>query len=140
MANRPNYTLDENPTYTEEIPALQNDDPASASDTFNPLITKLLNNQKASHQLAQTAKSSADSAGQTADKAIPLTQKGTANGVASLDATGKIPKAQLPTVGGYVRQSSAPSDSSLLWIDSGDSNKMKYYNGSSWVPVPATWG
>jgi len=140
MANRPNYTLDENPTYTEEIPALQNDDPASASDTFNPLITKILNNQKANHQLAQKANDNAGEAGQVAGKAIPLAQKGVANGVPSLDSSGKIPKAQLPTVGGYVRQSSAPSDSSLLWIDSGDSNKMKYYNGSSWVPVPATWG
>lgn len=140
MAERPNYTLDENPTYIEEIPALQNDDPASASDIFNPLITKILNNQKANHQLAQKANVNAGEAGQVAGKAIPLAQKGVANGVPSLDSSGKIPKAQLPTVGGYVRQSSAPSDSSLLWIDSGNSNKMKYYNGSSWVPVPATWG
>ncbi|WP_413778087.1 hypothetical protein [Caproicibacterium sp. XB1] len=140
MADRPNYTLDSNPTYTEAIPTLLNDDPASASDVFNPLITKILNNQKANHQLAQAAKSSADSAGQTAGKAVPLTQKGAANGVPTLDSSGKIPKAQLPTTGGYVRQSSSPSDSSLLWIDSGHSNILKYYNGSSWVPVPATWG
>ncbi|WOC33490.1 MULTISPECIES: hypothetical protein [Caproicibacterium] len=140
MADRPNYTLEDNPVYTEEIPAIQNDDDVSADKVVNPLITKILNNQKANHQLAQAAKSSADSAGQTAGKAIPLTQKGAANGVPTLDSAGKIPKAQLPTVGGYVRQSSSPSDSSLLWIDSGNSNKMKYYNGSSWVPVPATWG
>lgn len=140
MAERPNYTLDENPTYTEEIPALQNDDPASANDVFNPLITKILNNQKANHLLANGAQNTANGAKQIADAAIPKNQLGMANGVPTLDSSGKIPKSQLPTTGGYVRQSSSPNDSSLLWIDSGDSNKMKYYNGSSWVPVPATWG
>lgn len=140
METRPNYILDTNPAYTETIPTLLNDDPASASDIFNPLFTKILNNQKANHKLAQAAQSSADSAGQVAGRAIPVSQKGLANGIPTLDSSGKIPKSQLPTVGGYVRQTSSPSDSSLLWIDSGNSNKMKYYNGSSWVPVPATWG
>ena len=133
MADRLNYALDENPVYTEEVPEILDSDVVSASKVVNPLITTILNNQKATHKLAT------DANGAAAD-ALPASQKGTANGVASLDATGKIPKTQLPTTGGYVRQSSVPSDSSLLWIDSGDSNKMKYYNGSSWVPVPSVWG
>ena len=130
---RPNYTLDETPTYTEEIPALQNDDPASASDVFNPLFTKILNNQKATHTLAVDAKN-------VADAALPANEKGTANGVASLDSAGKIPKAQLPTTGGYVRQATEPSDTSLLWMDSGHGDTMKYYNGTAWVPQPSVWG
>ena len=73
-------------------------------------------------------------------KKIDASQKGTANGVASLDTTGKIPKDQLPTTGGYVRQTTAPTDTSLLWMDSGHSDIMKYYNGTAWVPQPSVWG
>lgn len=72
--------------------------------------------------------------------AVPATQKGAANGVASLDTTGKIPKGQLPTTGGYVRQTTAPTDTSLLWMDSGHSDIMKYYNGTAWVAQPSVWG
>jgi len=62
------------------------------------------------------------------------------NGFAGVGADGKISKSIMPTTGGYVRQSSAPTDTSLLWVDSSDGNIMKFYNGSSWTPVPATWG
>lgn len=33
----------------------------------------------------------------------------------------------------------APSDTRLLWIDTGNSNVMKFYNGSAWVPVNFAW-
>lgn len=72
--------------------------------------------------------------------AVPVTQKGTASGVATLDSGGKVPKDQLPATGGYVRQDTAPADTSLLWVDSASGNVMKFYNGSAWAPVPATWG
>jgi hypothetical protein len=116
-----------------------NDDDVNADQVVNPLITKILNNQKANHQLAQAAKDGADSVGQTAGQAIPSSQKGTINGVATLDADGKIPKAQLPATGGYVRQAASPSDTTLLWMDSANGDIVKYYNGTAWVPVPATW-
>ena len=77
------------------------------------------------------------------DKITGAVQSGTigaANGVASLGADGKVPKSQLPTTGGYVRQGTAPADTSLLWVDSANGNVMKYYNGTAWAPVPATWG
>lgn len=140
MADRPNYTLDDKPVYNDQIPIILNDDDVNADQVVNPLITKILNNQKANHQLAQAAQDSANSAGQTAGQAIPVSQRGTVNGVATLDGTGKIPKTQLPTTGGYVRQSWAPGDTTLLWMDSGSGDIVKYFNGSAWVPVPATWG
>jgi hypothetical protein len=42
--------------------------------------------------------------------------------------------------GGYVRQSTAPTNTSLLWMDSANSNIMKYYNGTAWTPQPSVWG
>lgn len=72
--------------------------------------------------------------------AVPLSQKGVANGISTLDSSGKIPKSQLPTTGGYVRQTTAPTDTSLLWMDSGHSDIMKYYNGTAWVAQPSVWG
>lgn len=69
-----------------------------------------------------------------------IKSKGAKDGIASLDDNGKIPKSQMPTTGGYVRQAAAPTDTSLLWMDSGNGDIVKYYNGTAWVPVPATWG
>ena len=62
IPERPNYQLEDNPVYTEEVPALLDTDPASASNTFNPLFLIILNNIKASHQLAEAAKEAAEKA------------------------------------------------------------------------------
>lgn len=72
--------------------------------------------------------------------AVQRSELGTMGGIASLDNTGKVPKSQLPATGGYVRQAAAPDDTSLLWMDSGNGDIVKYYNGTAWGPVPATWG
>lgn len=40
----------------------------------------------------------------------------------------------------YKASSTAPSNTKLLWIDTGDSNILKYYNGSAWTPVVVAWG
>lgn len=40
--------------------------------------------------------------------------------------------------GGYHYGASAPSNTKLLWIDT--SGVAKFYNGSAWVPLAATWG
>ncbi len=50
---RPSYVLDPQPQYTEEVPALLDSDPASASRTFNPLVLAVLNNIKAVKLLAE---------------------------------------------------------------------------------------
>lgn len=39
----------------------------------------------------------------------------------------------------YKASSTAPSNTKLLWIDTGDSNILKYYNGSAWTPVVVAW-
>lgn len=78
--------------------------------------------------------------GEKADTAVQSSKIGQAGGVASLGANGKISKSQMPTTGGYVRQDTAPADTSLLWMDSGNGDIVKYYNGTAWGPVPATWG
>lgn len=40
----------------------------------------------------------------------------------------------------YSVGATAPSDTGILWIDSGNSNILKFYNGSAWVAVGAVWG
>lgn len=40
--------------------------------------------------------------------------------------------------GGYHYGATAPSNTKLLWIDT--SGVAKFYNGSAWVPLAATWG
>jgi hypothetical protein len=40
----PNYEFPDNPVYTTDIPSLDNNDPASASDVFNPWIFPIIGN------------------------------------------------------------------------------------------------
>lgn len=40
--------------------------------------------------------------------------------------------------GGYHYGSTAPTNTKLLWIDT--SGVARFYNGSAWVPLAATWG
>ena len=40
--------------------------------------------------------------------------------------------------GGYHYGASAPSNTKLLWID--NSGVARFYNGSAWMPLAATWG
>lgn len=40
--------------------------------------------------------------------------------------------------GGYHYGASAPANTKLLWIDT--SGVARFYNGSAWVPLAATWG
>lgn len=40
--------------------------------------------------------------------------------------------------GGYHYGASAPTNTKLLWIDT--SGVARFYNGSAWVPLAATWG
>lgn len=42
--------------------------------------------------------------------------------------------------GGVYVGTTAPSNTSMLWIDSGNNNVSKFYNGTAWTPVPAIWG
>lgn len=42
-----NYEIEPNPSYVREIRKLENNDPASAEDTFNPLFSRIINNIEA---------------------------------------------------------------------------------------------
>ena len=196
IPERPNYQLEDNPVYTEEVPALLDTDPASATNTFNPLFLIILNNIKASHQLAEAAKEAADKAAEnggyvyqdtppdnngvlwfdsaantikyydatdetwkpipagtawhfseTTQQAGGAAPEGARSGDYVLDTAGNIfmVGADLKLVSAaqgasYLVQSSAPENTGKLWVDTGNGNALKYYNGSAWVLVPAVWG
>lgn len=62
-----------------------------------------------------------------------------------VDSNGLLYTAPSSSSGGgmsvaYSVGSSAPSNTGMLWIDSANSNVLKFYNGSSWVAVGAVWG
>lgn len=44
------------------------------------------------------------------------------------------------SVGGIVIGATAPSNTKVLWIDTGNGGIAKYYNGSAWVTVASVWG
>lgn len=69
---------------------------------------------------------------------IPMKQKGTAKGVATLAEDGKVPTEQLR--GGFIISATQPSDTSLLWIDS--KQVMRYYDktAKTWKTVLPVWG
>lgn len=59
-----------------------------------------------------------------------------------LDSGGKIPKSVLPSfqTSVFSAGTSAPSDKSLLWIDTtASTGGLKYWNGSAWVTVPVAY-
>ena len=71
---------------------------------------------------------------------LDASQRGAANGVAPLDANRKIPEEYLPQQGGFVAQTTAPTNTKLLWIDtSGANGIIKYHNGSAWITVSGVW-
>lgn len=69
---------------------------------------------------------------------IPMKQKGTAGGVATLAQDGKVVASQLR--GGFIISSTQPDDTSLLWIDS--KQIMRYYDQASgtWKTILPVWG
>ena len=108
------YTIPASPQYSEDIRKLQDTDPASASQIFNPLFARLIEN-------IASVKRQTDRA-------------------ATLDAGGKVPAAQLPSLCPFVAGDSAPEDTLKLWIDTTENTGgLKYYNGSAWVHVPVAY-
>lgn len=75
--------------------------------------------------------------------AIPITQKGSANGVASLDESGKVPSAQLPSyvddVLEYDVKASFPAtgESGKIYIDK-QTNKTYRWSGTAYVEVSSS--
>lgn len=113
MADK-NYTIPENPAYrVKELRQLQDTDPASASQTFNPLISGIL--ESVEHLNLHKA---------------------------PLDENGKIPDEYLNAQGGLVAQNEPPDNLKLGWIDTAGGSVLKYYDAESesWKPVGAVWG
>lgn len=65
---------------------------------------------------------------------LPVSCGGT--GVVTLDA---LREAMNLSNAGFVIQSSAPSATNVLWIDTTNST-LKYYNGSNWIPIRGVFG
>ena len=42
--------------------------------------------------------------------------------------------------GGFVISTTAPSDTTLMWIDSANGYFAKVWDGSAWVGISAAWG
>ena len=42
--------------------------------------------------------------------------------------------------GGVVVGTTAPTNTKVLWIDTGNGGIAKYYKGTAWVPVASVWG
>jgi len=47
--------------------------------------------------------------------------------------------ANISSSSGYLVGSTAPTNTKMFWIDSGNGNILKYYSGSAWVVVPSVW-
>jgi hypothetical protein len=59
---------------------------------------------------------------------------------ADLDADGKVPLEQLPdSIKAFAVGATAPENTSILWIDTGNESIIKYYDGEKWVPTHAAW-
>ena len=83
------YILDEKPVYTDQVERLVNTDPVRAENSFfESLILRILNNAQALYHGLKEVQ-------QIAGGAISSDAMGTANGVATLNANGKL--AQMPT-------------------------------------------
>ena len=43
------------------------------------------------------------------------------------------------SAGGSVVSATAPEDTNVLWVDTANSNLLKFYDGSAWIPVVGAW-
>ena len=92
---------------------------------------------------AATAQSAAEAAQATANAAIPSTEKGANNGVATLDGTGKIPAAQLPASVDEIIEAEnfealpETGEGSKIYVTL-DDNKTYRWGGSSYVEISAS--
>lgn len=135
------YNPAQSPEYTVQIRRLQNSDPGNAEEVFNPLFQKLVDNIHANHLYKADLVNGKVPEAQLPDMDyIGRGEKGEANGVAPLGADGKVPDGYLNAQGGLVAQEAAPENQKLGWIDTGNGNILKFYDGEKWAAVNAVWG
>ena len=110
-------------------------DSSMSSTSENPVQNKVV------YQAIEYAKSDVNQ--EASAKFIPLSQKGTANGVASLDSTGKVPSSQLPSyvddVLEYATQTSFPStgEAGKIYVAQ-DTNKTYRWGGSVYTEISSS--
>ena len=135
------YNPAQSPEYTVQIRRLQNSDPGNAEEVFNPLFQKLVDNIHANHLYKADLVNGKVPEAQLPDMDyIGRGEKGEATGVAPLGADGKVPDTYLNAQVGLVAQEAAPENVKLGWIDTGNGNILKIYNGTDWIAVNAVWG
>ncbi len=138
------YPIPESPSYrVHDIRAIQDEDYVSATEVVNPVVEAVLESVEYLNQ----HKAALGGDGRVPPEQlpemdyVPKSQKGRPEGVASLDASGKVPATQLPALGGHTAQAEAPGNTNLLWVDTSDGNILKFYNAATeaWEPVGAVW-
>lgn len=40
----------------------------------------------------------------------------------------------------FIAQATAPGDTNVLWVDTANSNIVKFWNGSEWATCTGCWG
>lgn len=152
------YVIPENPDYqAENIRKLQDGDPASASQTINPLVQKILESVAylSKHKLGKV-EGAAPARNTPAEPGQHLFFEGREYvcvgqdeqgdylwcGVPLLDESGKLPDGYIYDQGGLVVQDAPPENTRMGWIDTGSGSVLKYYDAASetWKPVAAVWG
>lgn len=113
----PNF--DVNPTYSTEIEQFETTTKAHAEE-FNRRIITLLNNDAFFKQKI------GDLSGLNTEEKTDLVK-----------AINEVKES-----GGIYIGNQAPTNTNLLWIDTGNGSVMKYYNiaAKAWTTVPAVWG
>ena len=69
-----------------------------------------------------------------------ITLSGDITGSGSFDGSGDLTITTSNVGGGSYIGNTAPSNTKLLWIDTGSGGVMKYWNGSAWTATKAVWG
>lgn len=115
----------------ETVPA-ENGGTGRTTLTSGALITG--NGTGAVGQLTGTGAVYAESNGNPQFGTLPVSCGGT--GVTTLDS---LKTAMGLANGGFVASSTAPVDTTKLWIDTGNSGIMKYYDGAAWVAIRGTF-
>ena len=91
------------------------------------------NNDAAAHPALQTL------IGQKENSGVAATAVSTHNTDTSAHADIRQAIASINPVP-YTVSATAPSNTSIFWIDTANSNALKFYDGSAWVAVGAIWG
>lgn len=112
-------------------------DDEPVKDSINPISSSAV--YKINTQLQEEIKKSSDALNDIISKKIPDDLKIENNNIYLSVKGEKIGNGQkLPA--GIVIQTTSPSDTSVLWIDTSIGGVIKYYNGNTWVTTKAVWG